>query len=73
MFIHLLEIITVELPGTDEALLLALSTAACKAAVKAHDRLDEIEVKKLIADLILLETNGLYLGPQKYRKFFQYP
>lgn len=56
MILNLLEIMNSDLPKTDEALLLALSTAACKAAVKAHDRLEDIEVKKLIDDLILLEN-----------------
>lgn len=56
MLINLLVILNSELPRTDEAVLLALSTAACKAAVKAHDRLDALEVKKLIEDLVLLEN-----------------
>jgi DNA mismatch repair protein MutL len=56
MLQNLIEIISSELPKTDDALLLALSTAACKAAVKAHDRLNEIEVKKLIEDLVILEN-----------------
>lgn len=56
MFTYLLEDLNSELPRTDESLLLALATAACKAAVKAHDRLDKLEVKKLIDDLILLEN-----------------
>jgi DNA mismatch repair protein MutL len=40
-----------EIPKTDEALLLLLATSACKAAVKGHDRLDELEIKRLITDL----------------------
>jgi len=56
MLLNLLMIFNSELPRTDEAVLLALSTAACKAAVKAHDRLDALEVKKLIDDLVLLEN-----------------
>jgi DNA mismatch repair protein MutL len=56
MLLNLLVIFNSELPRTDEAVLLALSTAACKAAVKAHDRLDALEVKKLIDDLVLLEN-----------------
>lgn len=56
MLHKLINIINEEIPKTDEELLLALSTAACKAAVKAHDRLDELEVTKLIEDLLLLEN-----------------
>lgn len=45
-----------ELPKTDEQMLLAITTAACKAAVKGHDRLDEIEVMALIDDLTKLRN-----------------
>jgi DNA mismatch repair protein MutL len=43
-------------PKTDESLLLHLATSACKAAVKGHDRLDELEVKSLLLDLSKLEN-----------------
>ena len=39
-----------------EGLLLALATAACKAAVKAHDRLDSREVRALIDSLVRLDN-----------------
>ena len=45
-----------ETPKTDEALLLILATSACKAAVKGHDRLDELEIKRLISDLSQLSN-----------------
>lgn len=45
-----------ETPKTDEALLLILATSACKAAVKGHDRLDELEIKGLISDLSQLNN-----------------
>lgn len=45
-----------ETPKTDEALLLILATSACKAAVKGHDRLDELEIKALISDLSKLNN-----------------
>lgn len=45
-----------ETPKTDEALLLILATSACKAAVKGHDRLDELEIKTLISDLSKLNN-----------------
>jgi len=45
-----------ETPKTDEALLLLLATSACKAAVKGHDRLDDIEIKGLISDLSKLDN-----------------
>lgn len=41
---------------TGEKYLLALATAACKSAVKAHDRLDPIEVRSLIEQLVLLDN-----------------
>jgi DNA mismatch repair protein MutL len=43
------------IPKTDEELLLHLATSACKAAVKGHDRLDELEVHALLTDLSKLE------------------
>lgn len=45
-----------ETPKTDEERLLLLATTACKAAVKGHDRLAEIEIRGLIADLIQLKN-----------------
>jgi len=50
-FRNTLESLKHETPKTDEALLLLLATSACKAAVKGHDRLDELEIKGLISDL----------------------
>jgi len=40
-----------ETPKTDEEMLLILATGACKAAVKGHDHLDELEIKGLLSDL----------------------
>ncbi len=51
-----LESLKRETPKTDEALLLLLATSACKAAVKGHDRLDELEIKGLISDLSRLNN-----------------
>ena len=51
-----LESLKRETPKTDEALLLILATSACKAAVKGHDRLDELEIKALISDLSKLNN-----------------
>lgn len=34
-----------------DALILSLATSACKAAVKGHDKLHDIEIKKLLEDL----------------------
>lgn len=45
-----------ETPKTDEALLLLLATSACKAAVKGHDKLDDLEIKGLISDLSRLDN-----------------
>lgn len=45
-----------ETPKTDEERLLLLATTACKAAVKGHDHLAEIEIRGLIADLIKLKN-----------------
>ena len=45
-----------EVPRTDEALLMILATSACKAAVKGHDRLDEIEIRALLRDLSTLKN-----------------
>ncbi len=35
----------------NDALILSLATAACKAAVKGHDKLHDIEIKRLLEDL----------------------
>ena len=43
-------------PKTDEEILLHLATSACKAAVKGHDRLDDLEVHALLEDLSKLEN-----------------
>ena len=51
-----LESLKRETPKTDEALLLILATSACKAAVKGHDRLDELEIRALISDLSKLNN-----------------
>jgi len=51
-----LESLKRETPKTDEALILILATSACKAAVKGHDRLDELEIKALISDLSKLNN-----------------
>jgi len=55
-FRNTLESLKRETPKTDEALLLILATSACKAAVKGHDRLDELEIKALISDLSKLNN-----------------
>lgn len=55
-FLCALDELKSELPKTNEQLLLAVATAACKAAVKGHDRLDEKEVKSLIEDLTKLQN-----------------
>ena len=55
-FCNTLESLKRETPKTDEALLLLLATSACKAAVKGHDRLDDLEIKRLISDLSLLSN-----------------
>lgn len=39
----------------NDALILSLATAACKAAVKGHDHLHEIEIKALLEDLSKLK------------------
>ncbi|MEI8198556.1 MAG: DNA mismatch repair endonuclease MutL [Eubacteriales bacterium] len=55
-FRNTLESLKRETPKTDEAMLLILATSACKAAVKGHDRLDELEIKSLISDLSKLSN-----------------
>lgn len=45
-----------ETPKTDEERLLVLATTACKAAVKGHDRLADIEIRGLISDLCKLSN-----------------
>ena len=55
-FRNTLENLKRETPRTDEALLLLLATSACKAAVKGHDRLDNLEIKGLISDLSKLDN-----------------
>ncbi len=55
-FLALLESMKQETPKTDEELLLHLATSACKAAVKGHDKLDELEVKALLLDLSALDN-----------------
>ena len=50
-FRNALDSLKTEIPKTDEALLLLLATSACKAAVKGHDRLDDLEIRQLINDL----------------------
>lgn len=56
VFLSVIESLTSESEMTDEKLLLSLSTAACKAAVKGHDRLLYPEIKGLIDDLVLLDN-----------------
>ena len=51
-----MDLIRRETPKTDEERLLLLATTACKAAVKGHDRLAEIEIRGLIADLCKLKN-----------------
>ena len=51
-----LDLIRRETPKTDEERLLMLATTACKAAVKGHDRLAEIEIRGLISDLCKLKN-----------------
>ena len=38
-----------------DALILSLATSACKAAVKGHDKLHDIEIKRLLEDLSVLK------------------
>ena len=38
-----------------DALILSLATSACKAAVKGHDKLRDIEIKRLLEDLSVLK------------------
>lgn len=38
-----------------DALILSLATSACKAAVKGHDKLHDIEIKRLLEDLAKLK------------------
>jgi len=44
--------------GSDRSLIAdeALYRLACRSAVKAHDKLDEIEIKALLSDLASLEN-----------------
>lgn len=51
-----MDLIRRETPKTDEERLLLMATTACKAAVKGHDRLAEIEIRGLIADLCRLKN-----------------
>ncbi len=39
----------------NDALILSLATSACKAAVKGHDKLHDIEIKRLLTDLSKLK------------------
>jgi DNA mismatch repair protein MutL len=55
-FSEVTESLKSETEASDDKHLLALATAACKAAVKAHDRLDPIEVRSLIDRLVLLDN-----------------
>lgn len=55
-FRYFLDALTAEQKLSDEIVLLQLATAACKAAVKGNDRLDELEIKGLIEKLITLEN-----------------
>ncbi len=41
---------------TDKDLIRVLATAACKAAVKGHDHLDDIEIQALMDQLVLLQN-----------------
>lgn len=50
-FLSALDILSDELPKTDEQVLLAIATAACKAAVKGNDRLHEKEIQELLRGL----------------------
>lgn len=56
LFADVLDQLKNDLETTDDEKLLILATAACKAAVKAHDRLDPIEVRSLIESLVILDN-----------------
>ncbi len=45
-----------EIPSIYETKVNTIATMACKAAVKAHDKLSDIECKKIIGDLMELEN-----------------
>jgi DNA mismatch repair protein MutL len=55
VFIDVAESLKFETDSSDDKYLLSLATAACKAAVKAHDRLDPTEVRALIDRLTELD------------------
>lgn len=44
------------LKSNREAVYLAIATAACKAAIKAHDKITDMEVHQLVRDLIDLDN-----------------
>ncbi len=56
VFIDMTETLKSETDASDEKYLLAMATAACKAAVKAHDRLDPQEIRALIDSLTILDN-----------------
>ena len=55
-FMEAMDLVAKELPETDEQKLSLLATAACKAAVKGHDLLHDIEIQKLLEDLTTLKN-----------------
>jgi DNA mismatch repair protein MutL len=55
-FRYFLDALSSEQKVSDENVLLRLATAACKAAVKANDRLDDLEIRGLIEKLVTLEN-----------------
>lgn len=56
VFVDVTESIKTQSDASDDKYLLSLATAACKAAVKAHDRLDPQEIRALIDDLTELDN-----------------
>ncbi len=56
VFIDVTDSLRTESEASDDKYLLVLATAACKAAVKAHDRLNPVEVSSLIDSLVELDN-----------------
>ena len=56
VFIDVTESIRTQTDASDDQYLLSLATAACKAAVKAHDHLDPQEIRALINSLTELDN-----------------
>lgn len=44
------------LKSNRERVYLAIATAACKAAIKAHDKITDMEIRQMIQDLLTLEN-----------------